>query len=120
MDRGDFNPSSEETILRLENQLLQAEASLLRARAADLEREADSLRASCDSEIASLKEQVRLLQSRIPADRYEELRKAHEKRKQAELDLKWLLKRLHDSALGFVISRRKGFKILVQRHLNGG
>lgn len=115
MDRGDFASPSDETTLSLENQLLLAEARLLRARVAGIDDEIASIRASYEGRIASLETQV---QSSVSAERYEELRQDRDGLRQAERDLKWLLKRLRDSAFGFVITRRKGFQALARRYLD--
>jgi hypothetical protein len=103
--------------LRMENDLLALQAQVHRSR----EREHHEIVAGLQAECARLQDEVAHLRGVIAEersalaakavlerDRYEELRTAHR-------DLIWLLRRLSKPPLGWVMTRRGGFRKLMKR-----
>lgn len=103
--------------LRMENDLLALQAQVHRSR----EREHAEVVAGLQAECARLQDEVAHLRGVISEERaalaakavlererYEELRTAHR-------DLIWLLRRLAKPPLGWVMTRRKGFRKLMRR-----
>ena len=81
--------------LQMENDLLGTEVAALRAELASGRREEEDPSAR-----------------RISVERYERLTRA-------ERDLKWLLRRLGGGTMGWVLRRRRGYRVLEERYLGG-
>jgi hypothetical protein len=120
MSPGNFYTPTDADRLRMENDLLALEAEVLRARAkgfdarlARLEQEKERWRDEADHLRGELKKIRAAAAGKVMADpeRYEEL-------KEARRDLNWLLRRLHNSPMGWAFGMFKGFRRLEERWLS--
>ena len=93
MRRSDFIPEGDPAALRLENELLLHEVAYLRANVAELQKSAGASAARALIRDTSAEKELA----------------------EAKKDLRWILRRLRSSPIGWVLRRRGGFAKLWER-----